>query len=316
MAKNLNIYNTTYVPPTQPNSPVKDVLSRFSDCVVDFAELRMNTQQFLCRAPRANQFEERLERSVNQREVMQDELLRQCGLYEQWLSTCIGQEITVHNWADQQQIEAKMTGEWKLHERLGIFIPVPFLPTIPNGEELFESLPPFTASQAHLEWSTARLALALAKYRQSRQKLYADASALQEVQKELHQSLWQSSRPASPSKGSSKTAKTKAPGEIGSHLISTIDEFNSQQRVDQVSHYLEVLNHRAVAKKKLLQTLMGLWCAAKELLSANSPTKTRRPTATREEIILQTKALQDRLLLDMQSRPTAKTEQVRRNSRL
>jgi hypothetical protein len=157
-----------------------------------------------------------------------------------------------------------------------------------------------------IETSILRVSNRVEKYKKSRDHIFADSAALKDIQQHLHKELWQ----ASNGQTLDANSKTKGTVPLSGHLVETINDFSHQQRVKQVAHYLEILNQRAIAKKKLLQTLFELWNATKMLLRAPSPGKTNRPTSSREEIILQTRALQDRLLEDMQHRPNIKTLQV------
>jgi hypothetical protein len=104
------------------------------------------------------------------------------------------------------------------------------------------------------------------------------------------------------------------------HLIRETDKLMHRQRLDQVTAYLDVLNQRAVKKKKLLQALLSLWESTKILLKGRGKDRERqgeREKGEREkvlisedEIVEQTKSIQNLLLKDMQTTVSVKTSSV------
>ena len=149
---------------------------------------------------------------------------------------------------------------------------------------------------------------------------FANSSTLKSLQKSLHSELWESKTLVD---DLSKNVKTVKPDLAESHLISKTNELLHQQRIDQITAYLEYLNQKATSKKKILRSLLELWqstkvmiedhnlissSTAKDLINPDvahkhsiSNEKKRQAAMPKESIIDQTRAIQNLLLKDMQS---------------
>lgn len=341
LAKGLAIYNTLYVPPSSSSSQPeetsvgqREVLSTFSHLLGDYVALRKEIAQVGFVSPGLHEYlaSQHLE-TRDWQDRMHDGLAAQAQKLDAWMHSVDGErpreEVAGKRPEDGNKKTAKeeskatpgsstwvdrIQSDWLVAERVGIFLPAVHLPGIDSSSPWWAALPPFSACQLCVEVSLLALGEKVRAYNEARKHLYANSSALQAVQQEIHRSLWSPSRKSHLEESLSRDkqpASSSSPA-LASHLIDTMSAFNHQQRVDQVAQYLEVLNQRAIAKKKVLQTLMNLWAATKELMqrpSLTSPSK-KQPTITRQEILHQTQTLQDRLLRDMQSAPPVKTQQV------
>lgn len=157
-------------------------------------------------------------------------------------------------------------------------------------------------------------------------KPLANSAALKELQQTLYQELWQGTAPddlpdapARRNKSASSTVLKPEPPPI--HVIEEVNTLMHQQRVEQCSQYLEVLNEKAARRKKMIRNLMNLWQAAKasiidggkipKFASASEIELKRLLAMPAEEIVSQTKSIQQVLVHDMQEPTGTKVEQVR-----
>lgn len=281
VAKGLNIYNSASL--HEPN----DILSIFSKFLVDFIELRLRIAQCMSHTSKhpetAISGGDTVELTVNLLAV-------RITAWETWLLSCLGNSYRPYN---SESMNVELQRDWTIAQTMSVFTPCSIRM---SKQYSVQHLPVFSGSQAVVEAALARILDNLQKQKEAQSRLYADAAALQEVQKQIHSSLWQSSQAVPQSRGAL----------VSPHLVKTVNDHNNQQRLDQVRQVLEILNERAVKKKKVLETLVNQWKAAKAIV-----TSTVKPDPTaREGVLAQTKALQDRLLRDMQSKPTVKISQV------
>lgn len=148
---------------------------------------------------------------------------------------------------------------------------------------------------------------------------FASSSTLKDLQQSLHKDLWQARTLEEDAVNKAAMKKAK---EEGSHLISKTNELLHQQRIDQITSYLEYLNQKAINKKKLLRSLLELWqstkvfiedqnlissSSAKDMINTDvahkntlSKEKKRQTALPKDVIVDQTRAIQDLLLKDMQ----------------
>ncbi|RYH13627.1 hypothetical protein EON65_35200 [archaeon] len=292
VAKSLNFYNNLYRNMTSDSG--RDVLQELSNFVLDFTEYRARILEYTIRNT-----------NISLNEEMINMLHRKSQQLEQWLLVAVDHPTKLyHEDKATGSLDIKIIEDWRIAELMSVFIPYP---SQPEKDASDIAMPCFSSVQSLLELCLVQSVDGMEKYVTETQHKYAAADALHEVQEEIHKSLWQHN---TLTVNSSALKNTKVP--LAGHLVNTINAFNHQQRVDQVTQYLELLNHRAISKKKTLQILIQLWNSTKSFISPASPGKPRRPTASREEIVVQTRTLQDRLLEDMQHKPHVKQEQLER----
>lgn len=169
------------------------------------------------------------------------------------------------------------------------------------------------------------------------QKPLASSQALKDLQKSLYQELWSDTAPESlpdaplrpladgedptmhsPTKSIRSTLPHDAPP---LHVVEEVNDLMHQQRVEQSRHYLEILNEKATRRKKMIRGLMNLWQAAKAAImdhnkipvfaSAGDIELKRLQAMPVEDIIAQTKSIQQLLIGDMQEKSTTKMAQVK-----
>ena len=163
----------------------------------------------------------------------------------------------------------------------------------------------------------------------------ADSVALRSLQRSLHDELWGGTAlglkdsvedglnkaTLTESKVSPQNTSTSTP-----HLIAETDKLMHRQRIDQVTAYLDILNQRAVKKKKLLKALLSLWDNTKSVLKHSENVEREREMngekggkegsskvgnlMSVQEIVDQTRSIQNLLLKDMQTNVSIKTSSV------
>lgn len=231
--------------------------------------------------------------------------------------------------------------ELLLAELLGIPLPRNSFAGESGGENVLKGLARFqiqaesvlfcTAQHFALEESLANLAAAEA----DAPKPLATSQALKDLQKSLYQELWQDTAPDSlpdapthhphfdgeeafsPVK-SVRTQPTDALPPL--HVVEEVNDLMHQQRVEQSRHYLEILNEKATRRKKMIRGLMNLWQAAKAAIvdhnkvpvfaAAGDIELKRLQAMPVEDIIAQTKSIQQLLIRDMQEKSSTKMAQV------
>ena len=164
-------------------------------------------------------------------------------------------------------------------------------------------------------------------------KPLASSQALRELQQTLYQELWQDTAPENlhdaPPSGSdgqdgsfilrsSNLHHTVPPPSI--HVVEEVNTLMHTQRVAQCTQYLEVLNDKATRRKKMIRSLMNLWQAAKATIedrggipkfAGDAEIQRKRLQAMpTDEILTQTKSLQQLLVHDMQEPEGTKQHQV------
>lgn len=165
-------------------------------------------------------------------------------------------------------------------------------------------------------------------------KPLASSQALKDLQKSLYHELWQNTapetlpdapiRPLADGEEAALPAKFTRTLPIDApplHVVEEVNDLMHQQRVEQSRHYLEILNEKATRRKKMIRGLMNLWQAAKASIEDHGKIPTfasagdielkRLQAMPVEDIIAQTKSIQQLLVGDMQEKSTTKMTQVR-----
>jgi hypothetical protein len=141
------------------------------------------------------------------------------------------------------------------------------------------------------------------------------SAVLSDLQRTLYAELWGDGTP-SPRDTNPSRPQAPLPQRPPPHTVSDVDETLAHQRMEQLTKYLDVLNHRAKRKKQMLSSLLSLWKSAKLVLKeprqsppgGASVTLTERERdrdrvellQTKSEIIQQTRSIQNVLWRDMQ----------------
>lgn len=162
-------------------------------------------------------------------------------------------------------------------------------------------------------------------------KPLASSLALKDLQQTLFKELWQGEMPIDETLGEHgethehvvSPTKSLSKHHIEGPPIHVVEEVNTRmhkQRVEQATHYLEILNDKAVKRKKAIRGLMNLWQAAKMAVTENnkiskfasvSEIEHKRQIALPvEDILFQTKSIQTQLVADMQEKSTTKLSQL------
>eukprot|EP01031_Cornospumella_fuschlensis_P034213 gene34213-41413_t len=233
VAKSLNFYNNLYR--NMSADPGRDVLQELSNFVLDFTEYRVRVLEFTARNT-----------NIDLNKEMINILTGKSEQLEQWLLVAVDHPTKLYRGNDNTgSLDIKIVEDWRVAELMSIFIPYP---SQPEKDASDMTMPCFSSVQSLLELCLAQSVDGMEKYVNEKQHKYADSEALHEVQQEIHKSLWQhNTLTVKPN----TLKNTKVP--LAGHLVDTINDFNHQQRVDQVTAYLEILNNRAISKKKMLQ---------------------------------------------------------------
>lgn len=165
-------------------------------------------------------------------------------------------------------------------------------------------------------------------------KPLASSLALKDLQQTLFKELWQGGAPTDETPGGeeedgaiehavSPAKSLRAAHHMEGPPMHVVEEVNARmhhQRVEQATHYLEILNDKAVKRKKTIRGLMNLWQAAKmavtdnnkisKFASASEIEHKRQIALPVEDILFQTKLIQTRLVADMQEKSTTKLSQL------
>ena len=163
-------------------------------------------------------------------------------------------------------------------------------------------------------------------------KPLAQSQALREMRQSLYNELWQGipleDLPDAPVRRSGdvhsshvSSSNLLKPGAPPIHVVEEVNELMHKQRIDQCCHYLEVLNEKATRRKKMIRSLMNLWQAAKALItdrgripkfaSEEEIELKRLQAMPPDEIMTQTRSIQQMLVKDMQEPTGTKLDQVR-----
>jgi hypothetical protein len=185
-------------------------------------------------------------------------------------------------------------------------------------------------------------------------QVLASSQALKELQQDLFRELWagkpapkeedaedpqqqqegspgakrmSNSRSSSPSRARDHLtqphahAHAQAQAQAVIHVMEEVNELMHKQRVEQSSHYLQLLNTKAIRRKKMLHSLMNLWQATKIAVgdhnkipkfASSVDIETKRLLAMPvDEILSQTRSIQHLLVHDMQESASTKMTQVR-----
>eukprot|EP01031_Cornospumella_fuschlensis_P031882 gene31882-38548_t len=233
VAKSLNFYNNLYRNMTADSG--RDVLQELSNFVLDFTEYRVRVLEFTARNT-----------NIGLNKEMINILTGKSEQLEQWLLVAVDHPTKLYRGNDNTgSLDIKIVEDWRVAELMSIFIPYP---SQPEKDASDMTMPCFSSVQSLLELCLAQSVDGMEKYVNEKQHKYADSEALHEVQQEIYKSLWQHN---TVTVKPNTLKNTKVP--LAGHLVDTINDFNHQQRVDQVTAYLEILNNRAISKKKMLQ---------------------------------------------------------------
>lgn len=130
------------------------------------------------------------------------------------------------------------------------------------------------------------------------------SAVLSDLQRTLHAELWG----VGPNDGPATSPPGRRTHPSPLHVVAEVNDTLAQQRMEQLTKYLDVLNHRATRKKQILASLLSLWQSAKLVLkehqqpgaSATSTERDRAVALPKPDIVQQTRSIQDVLLHDMQ----------------
>jgi hypothetical protein len=160
-------------------------------------------------------------------------------------------------------------------------------------------------------------------------KPLATSQALKELQQTLYQDLWPDTAPEDLPEAPSGLAGTLRPARSPAkhsesphiHVVAEVNDLMHRQRAEQCAQYLELLNEKAAHRKRIIRNLMNLWQAAKASIvdrgkipkfASESEIAAKRLNAMpQEEIVGQTKTIQQLLVREMQEPVGTKSEQVR-----
>ncbi|KAJ1434756.1 hypothetical protein B484DRAFT_417318 [Ochromonadaceae sp. CCMP2298] len=160
-------------------------------------------------------------------------------------------------------------------------------------------------------------------------EVLASSQGLKDLQSELFQQLWRDGGLGKGDMEEKENADTGGRGSLGAlqerlegplpHVVEEVNQLMHSQRVQQAGQYLALLNAKATRRRKAIRSLMNLWHSAKLVISKTQPMKddlARLHAMPAEEILFQTRQVQQMLVDEMQVPIDTKTAQLASRVRL